>query len=109
MVSATVAGYIVGIIGNITSLCLFLFPLPTFYKIIKDKVVKEFNLELHLAIVLNCMLWIFYGMPFVHPDSVLIVTINIIGLVIELAYLAIFVFFSDFRQKAKESGCLSRG
>ncbi|XP_022150125.1 bidirectional sugar transporter SWEET4-like [Momordica charantia] len=106
MVNATVARNIVGIIGNVISFGLFFSPLPTFWKIIKRKTVEEFKPDPYIATVLNCMFWIFYGMPFVHPDSVLVVTINGIGLVIELAYLAIFVFFADNKGRKKVGVCL---
>ncbi|XP_022150093.1 bidirectional sugar transporter SWEET5-like [Momordica charantia] len=99
MVSATVARNIVGIVGNVISFGLFFSPLPTFWKIIKNKSVEKFKPDPYIATVLNCMFWIFYGMPFVHSDSILVVTINGIGLVIELAYLAIFVLFADNKRQ----------
>jgi Sugar efflux transporter for intercellular exchange len=40
------------------------------------------------------MMWVVYGMPFVHPNSVLVLTINGIGFVIEAIYIATFFFFS---------------
>lgn len=48
----------------------------------------------YVATVLNCLFWVFYGMPFVHPDSLLVVTINSVGLVLELIYLAIFYIYA---------------
>ncbi|KAK4489048.1 hypothetical protein RD792_004842 [Penstemon davidsonii] len=44
-------------------------------------------------------MWVFYGMPFVHPDSILVVTINGAGLIIELFYLAIFFIYSDWPKR----------
>ncbi|KAH9742133.1 Bidirectional sugar transporter SWEET6b [Citrus sinensis] len=38
---------------------------------------------------MNCMFWILYGLPVVHPDSTLVVTINGVGLALELIYLKI--------------------
>ncbi|KAL5571727.1 hypothetical protein UlMin_021324 [Ulmus minor] len=55
---------------------LFLACYPTFYRIIRRKAVEEFKPDPYLATVLNCLLWVFYDMPFVHPDSLLVVTIN---------------------------------
>jgi hypothetical protein len=54
----------------------------------------EFKPDLCLATLLNCMLWVFYGLPLVHPNSILVVTINGIGLVIESAYLIIFFIYA---------------
>lgn len=72
---------------------------PTFWKIHKSKSVEEFKPDPYIATVLNCMFWVFYGMPFVHPDSTLIVTINGIGLVIELVYLAFFCWYADSKAR----------
>ncbi|KAF3437249.1 hypothetical protein FNV43_RR20002 [Rhamnella rubrinervis] len=94
MVSREGARNIVGIIGNVISFGLFLSPVPTFYKIAKKKDVEEFKPDPYIATVLNCMFWVFYGMPFVRPDSILVVTINSIGLVLELIYLSIFFTYA---------------
>ncbi|GMI76601.1 VEGETATIVE CELL EXPRESSED1 [Hibiscus trionum] len=92
---------IVGIIGNIISFFLFLSPVPTFIKIWKVKSVQDFKPAPYIATVLNCMMWIFYGLPIVHPDSTLIITINGIGLFIELVYITIFFVFSDNRKRKR--------
>ncbi|XP_038904326.1 bidirectional sugar transporter SWEET5-like [Benincasa hispida] len=106
MISVTVTRNIVGIIGNVISFGLFFSPVTTFYKIIKNKSMQEFKPDPYIATVLNCMFWVFYGMPFVHPDSVLVVTINGVGLFIELAYLTIFVIFADNKGRKKVGICL---
>ncbi|CAJ1946765.1 unnamed protein product [Sphenostylis stenocarpa] len=94
MVSASLARNIIGIIGNVISFGLFFSPAPTFVKIIKQKSVEEFKPDPYIATVLNCALWVFYGMPFVHPNSLLVVTINGVGLVFEFVYLAIFFTYA---------------
>ncbi|CAL5327241.1 hypothetical protein CsSME_00006897 [Camellia sinensis var. sinensis] len=91
----------VGIIGNVISFFLFLSPVPTFFKIIKAKSVQEFKADPYVATVLNCALWVIYGLPFVHPDSLLVITINGTGLVIELAYVLIFITYSDWQKRRK--------
>ncbi|RVX18244.1 Bidirectional sugar transporter SWEET5 [Vitis vinifera] len=63
---------------------------PTFIQIVKKKTVGEFKPDPYLATVLNCMMWVLYGLPFVRPDSLLVITINGGGLVIELIYVTIF-------------------
>ena len=68
--------------------------IPTFYKIIKQKSVEEFKPDPYIATVLNCAFWVFYGMPFGHPNSLLVVTINGVGLVFEFVYLAIFFIYA---------------
>ncbi|RWW32424.1 hypothetical protein BHE74_00058360 [Ensete ventricosum] len=68
---------------------------PTFVKIIKKGTVEQFSPIPYLATALNCMLWIFYGLPFVHPNSLLVITINGIGLAFESVYLTIFLIYSN--------------
>ncbi|KAL9323336.1 hypothetical protein ACSQ67_008193 [Phaseolus vulgaris] len=51
--------------------------------------------------MLNCAFWVFYGMPFVHPNSLLVVTINGVGLVFEFVYLAIFFIYATNKGRAK--------
>ena len=62
--------------------------------IYKKKTVEEFKPDPYIATVMNCMLWIFYGLPIVHPDSTLVVTINGVGLAMELIYLTIFFIYA---------------
>ncbi|KAF3505300.1 hypothetical protein F2Q69_00040048, partial [Brassica cretica] len=94
MTDAHTARTIVGIIGNVISFGLFCSPIPTMIKIWKMKSVSEFKPDPYLATVLNCMMWSFYGFPFVHPDSLLVITINGTGLFMELVYVTIFFIFA---------------
>ncbi|CAN6444495.1 unnamed protein product [Victoria cruziana] len=103
MVSREVVRSVIGIIGNIISFGLFLSPTPTFYRIWKKGDVEDFSPIPYLATVLNCMLWVFYGLPLVHPHSLLVLTINGIGLVVELIYLSMYFTYSSKMQKVKPS------
>ncbi|XP_047955071.1 bidirectional sugar transporter SWEET5-like [Salvia hispanica] len=85
----------VGIIGNVISFFLFLSPLPTFHKIYQEKSVSHFKPHPYLVTALNCAMWCLYGMPAVHPDSLLVITINGIGLVIESFYVGVFFMYSN--------------
>lgn len=101
MTNADTARTIVGIIGNVISFFLFLSPLPTFVKIYKEKSVQAFKPDPYVATVLNCAMWVFYGMPFVHPDSLLVITINGTGFFIEVIYITIFFVYSDWPKRRK--------
>ncbi|KAM0060572.1 putative SWEET sugar transporter [Helianthus debilis subsp. tardiflorus] len=92
---------LVGILGNIISLILFLSPLPTFSKIMKAKSVQAFKPDPYVATILNCAVWMFYGLPIVHPDSLLVVTINGAGLVIEIVFITIFFTYSTWSGRKK--------
>lgn len=82
--------------GYLNELCS-----PTFYKIIKNKAVEEFKPDPYIATVLNCAFWVFYGMPFIHPHSILVVTINGIGLVFEFVYLTIFFTYATNKGRVR--------
>ena len=56
--------------------------------------MEEFKPDPYLATLMNCLLWFFYGLPIVHPNSTLVLTINGIGLVIEGAYIIIFIIYA---------------
>ncbi|KAF2579828.1 hypothetical protein F2Q68_00004127 [Brassica cretica] len=101
MTDAHTTRTIVGIIGNMISFGLFCAPIPTMVKIWKMKSVSEFKPDPYVATVLNCMMWTFYGLPFVQPDSLLVITINGTGLFMELVYVTIFFIFatSPIRRK----------
>ncbi|EEF33348.1 conserved hypothetical protein [Ricinus communis] len=93
MVIAKYSSNFVGIIGNTTSIGIFLLPAPTFYSMWKKQDIdQEFQFHPHLLKVQVCLLWIFYGLPVVKPDRLLIATCNGLGLVVELVYLATFCF-----------------
>nr|XP_027122395.1 bidirectional sugar transporter SWEET5-like [Coffea arabica] len=92
---------VLGVIGNIISFCMFLSPAPTFAKIWKAKSVQHFKPDPYLATILNCALWVFYGLPIVKEDSILVSTINGVGFAIEVIFIAIFVIYSDWPKRRK--------
>ncbi|KAF8379998.1 hypothetical protein HHK36_027467 [Tetracentron sinense] len=101
MVSEDTARIAVGVLGNIIALILFLSPVPTFIQIWKKGSVEQYSPAPYLATFLNCMLWILYGLPIVHPHSMLIITINGSGFIIELAYVILFILHSDGKKRLR--------
>ncbi|XP_037481043.1 bidirectional sugar transporter SWEET6b-like [Triticum dicoccoides] len=101
MVSADAARNVVGILGNCISFCLFLSPAQTFDRICKNKDVEQFTPDPYLATLMNCLLWFFYGLPIVHPNSLLVITINSVGIIIETIYLSIFFLYSPPKKRLK--------
>ncbi|KAL9264570.1 Bidirectional sugar transporter SWEET7-like protein [Drosera capensis] len=57
---------------------------PTFVNIYKKGSVEQYSPVPYLATFFNCMLWVLYGLPFVHPNSILVITINGAGTFIEV-------------------------
>ncbi|PON44975.1 SWEET sugar transporter [Parasponia andersonii] len=101
MASPDAIRFVVGIIGNIISLFLFLSPVPTFVQIWKKKSVEQYSAVPYLATLVNCLVWTLYGLPMIHPGSILVVTINGSGIVIECAYIIIFLVFSDKKKRIR--------
>ncbi|PIA34817.1 hypothetical protein AQUCO_03700238v1 [Aquilegia coerulea] len=101
MVSADAIRTAVGILGNIIALALFLSPVPTFIQIWKKGSVEQFSPIPYLATLLNCMFWVLYGLPIVHPHSMLVITINGTGFAIELTYVLLFIFNSEGKNRLR--------
>ncbi|KAK2385267.1 Nodulin MtN3 family protein [Trifolium repens] len=99
--AAHIARTVVGIIGNIISGFLFLSPVPTFIEIWKKGSVEQFSPAPYLATLANCMVWTLYGLPMVHPDSLLVVTINGSGCVVEIIYVTLFLIYSNRNKRLK--------
>ncbi|URD72959.1 sugar transmembrane transporter [Musa troglodytarum] len=96
VVSADTIRTAVGVIGNATALVLFFSP-----AIWKSRSVEQFPAAPYLAALLNCMMWVLYGLPMVHPHSTLVLTINGSGLVIELVYVLVFLGCSHGDQRLR--------
>ncbi|KAM0916796.1 hypothetical protein ACQ4PT_009938 [Festuca glaucescens] len=94
MVSADMIRTVLGVIGNVTSMALVLSPVPTFYGIWKNKTVEQYSSLPYLAALLNYMMWLLYGLPAVQPHNMLIITMSVIGIAIELHYIALFLAYS---------------
>ncbi|KAG6499729.1 hypothetical protein ZIOFF_039520 [Zingiber officinale] len=92
---------IIGVTGNVISCGLFLSPMPTYIQIIKSKDVKKFSPIPYLATLLNCLLWFFYGLPIVHPNSLLVIIINGIGIAFEIFYLTVFLIYAARQGRLK--------
>ncbi|KAF3437051.1 hypothetical protein FNV43_RR19804 [Rhamnella rubrinervis] len=70
-------------------------------KIVKHKSVQDFRPDPYVATVLNCAMWVIYGLPSVHPDSILVITINGLGLAIEVIYVAIYFTYATWAKRRK--------
>ncbi|XP_043704057.1 bidirectional sugar transporter SWEET5-like [Telopea speciosissima] len=92
---------VIGVIGNVISFFLFASPMPTIYKIWKMKAVEGFEPDPYLASILNCSMWVFYGLPFVHPHSLLVITINSVGLFLEIIYILVFIIYGTNKKRMK--------
>ncbi|KAF8693970.1 hypothetical protein HU200_038568 [Digitaria exilis] len=93
--------YFVYLAGNGTALVLFLSPVPTFISIWKKGSVEQYSPVPYVVTLLNCMMWVLYGLPLVHPHSMLVITINGTGMAIELIYVTLFLLYSTGATRRK--------
>ncbi|KAJ8433963.1 hypothetical protein Cgig2_022169 [Carnegiea gigantea] len=73
--------------------------MPTIWRMLKNKDVEEFKFHPYVAGIMNCVMWVFYSMPFVHPHSVLVTTINSVGFIMYVAYLTIYWAYSNNKKR----------
>ncbi|CAH2071006.1 unnamed protein product, partial [Thlaspi arvense] len=71
----------------------------TFVRIVIKKSVEDYSPVPYLATLINCMVWVLYGLPMVHPNSTLVVTINGAGVLIETVFITIFFIFCDRKKR----------
>ncbi|KAI9113334.1 hypothetical protein K1719_015859 [Acacia pycnantha] len=102
-----IAHFLFGIFGNASALFLFLAPLITFRRIVKNKSTEKFSGVPYVMTLLNNLLSAWYGLPFVSPHNILVTTINGTGAVIETIYVLIFVIFAPKRERTKILGLLA--
>ncbi|KAI4307185.1 hypothetical protein L6164_030399 [Bauhinia variegata] len=102
-----IAHFLFGIFGNASALFLFLAPVITFKRILKNKTTEAFSGIPYVMTLLNCLLSAWYGLPFVSPHNILVSTINGTGAAIETVYVLAFIIFAPKKEKAKILGLLT--
>lgn len=73
---------------------------PTFIQIVKKKSTEEYSPVPYLATLINCLVWVLYGLPMVHPHNTPVLTINGTGIIIEVVFITIFFVYCG-RQKQR--------
>ncbi|XP_076960705.1 bidirectional sugar transporter SWEET17-like [Bidens hawaiensis] len=89
----------VGIVGNIISILMFLSPVKTFLRIVKKRSTEEFESLPYICTLLNSSLWTYYGIT--KPGSYLVATVNGFGVVVEIAYITLFLIYASPRTRVK--------
>eukprot|EP00253_Pinus_taeda_P001193 PITA_01193 len=90
---------VLGVLGNATSLAVFLSPLQIFWGVYKLKSTQEFSGLPYVCTLFDCAMWLLYGTPYVKPNSILIVAINGVGFVLESVYLVSYLIFATKEKK----------
>ncbi|KAK2965878.1 hypothetical protein RJ640_024720 [Escallonia rubra] len=91
--------FFVGVVGNIISVLMFLSPVGTFWRIVKNKSTEEFESLPYICTLLNSSLWTYYGIT--KPGSYLVATVNGFGIVVEIIYISLFLIFAPPRMRGK--------
>ncbi|KAL3748294.1 hypothetical protein ACJRO7_009518 [Eucalyptus globulus] len=71
----------------------------TFITISKKKKAVGFKPDPYVATVINCAMWVYYGMSLVRLGSPLVVIINAFGLGIKPIYVGIFFTYSPWNRR----------
>ncbi|PAN31024.1 hypothetical protein PAHAL_5G389500 [Panicum hallii] len=84
--------FIIGIIGNIISVLVFISPVKTFWRIVRSGSTEEFEPAPYVFTLLNALLWLYYGLT--KPDGLLIATVNGFGAAMEAIYVILFIVYA---------------
>ncbi|KAL6890294.1 hypothetical protein ACP4OV_009057 [Aristida adscensionis] len=86
-----------GLLGNIISFMTYLAPLPTFYRIYKNKSTEGFQSVPYVVALFSAMLWIYYAL--LKSDEYLLITINSAGCIIETIYITFYLVYAPKKAK----------
>ncbi|KAL3733955.1 hypothetical protein ACJRO7_023326 [Eucalyptus globulus] len=95
-----------GAAGNIFAIGLFVSPIPTFKRIVRNKSTEHFSGLPYIYALLNCLICMWYGSPFVSDDNLLVMTVNSAGAVFQFVYIILFITFADRANKVRMTGFL---
>ncbi|CAH2068859.1 unnamed protein product [Thlaspi arvense] len=91
-----------GLMGNAASLLLYAAPILTFYRVIRKRSTEEFSCVPYIIALWNCFLYTWYGLPVVSCgwENFSLVTINGLGILLELSFIIIYFWFASAGGKA---------
>ncbi|KAH9779396.1 Bidirectional sugar transporter SWEET2 [Citrus sinensis] len=92
--------------GNIFAFGLFVSPVPTFRRIIRNHSTEEFSGLPYVYALLNCLITMWYGTPLVSADNILVTTVNSIGAAFQLVYIILFITYTEKDKKVRMLGLL---
>ncbi|KAL6627796.1 hypothetical protein ACP70R_031522 [Stipagrostis hirtigluma subsp. patula] len=84
--------FIIGIIGNVISVLVFMSPIKTFWRIVQSGSTEEFDPSPYVFTLFNSLLWVYYGVT--KPDGFLVATVNGFGAVMEALYVVLFIVYA---------------
>ncbi|CAL0305451.1 unnamed protein product [Lupinus luteus] len=93
----------VAVMGNVASMSLYAAPITTFRRVVRNKSTEEFSCIPYIIGLLNCLIFTWYGLPVVSYkwENFPLVTVNGVGIVLELSYVFIYFWYASSKGKAK--------
>ncbi|CAI9760516.1 unnamed protein product [Fraxinus pennsylvanica] len=95
-----------GIAGNIFALGLFVSPVPTFRRIIRNESTEQFSGLPYIYALLNCLICAWYGSPLISSDNLSVTTVNSVGTVFQIVYIILFIIYAEKTKKVRMVGLL---
>ncbi|XP_054812877.1 bidirectional sugar transporter SWEET2-like isoform X1 [Prosopis cineraria] len=95
-----------GIAGNIFAFGLFVSPIPTFRRIIRNGSTEMFSGLPYIYALLNCLICMWYGTPLISLDNLMVLTVNSVGAVFQFVYIILFVIYAEKNRKVRMIGLL---
>ncbi|CDP06059.1 unnamed protein product [Coffea canephora] len=92
--------------GNIFAFGLFVSPIPTFQRIIRNKTTEQFSGLPYIYALLNCLICAWYGSPLISLDNILVTTVNSVGAVFQAVYIVLFIAYAEKAKKLRMLGLL---
>ncbi|KAL3736091.1 hypothetical protein ACJRO7_025096 [Eucalyptus globulus] len=80
---------------------------PTFRRIIRNQSTEQFSGLPYIYALLNCLLCTWYGTPLISSNNMLVMTVNSMGTLFQLAYIVLYVTYADKQKKMMMLGLLS--
>ena len=84
-----------GWIGTVLAVLVFAAPIETMVKVYVRRELGDFDHLPFCAMLVMALLWVVYSLPFVTPCRPQILVCNSVGLVLNCAYIGIFVAYAD--------------
>ncbi|KAF8018906.1 hypothetical protein BT93_H3717 [Corymbia citriodora subsp. variegata] len=102
--SNSISSAAAGIAGNVFALVLFMCPIPTFQRIVRNRSTEQFSGSPYIYTLLNSLICLWYGLPLMSPGIIMVATVNGIGVVFQAVYIIIFIAYTNKARKVKMSG-----
>ncbi|XP_074573495.1 bidirectional sugar transporter SWEET9-like [Curcuma longa] len=87
---------LVGLIGNLLSGMVVVSPVPTFYRIYKNKSTESFDSFPYVVVLFSASMWVYYGILTV---DVLLLTINVGACILQVIFLIMFLYYASSKSR----------